>query len=362
MPDEQTVQTEPTKDVQADWVAQGETKPDMPVAQPETPAETKPVAAPETQPAAVGQPRGPDGKFVAQETAQAVSPAPGQEFIEAQLADGTVFQVPKGLRLPLKRGAETVYEPVEEVQARGMFERDYRIKSGETAQQRRENEALRAQLEAEQARVQAREQWLAEQEAEMREAQKDPARWESYQQTLALYQTNPRFRQLMDDALAKRETDAVNEVYQRRDYESQVNEGVQLAADWIDQAAKEPSFAGVSADRVRVRYAQALAAGQATLDPGEVRALFEDEARYLTTSQTPLQQELAALKAQVEALQAAKGAEQHNAATAHALQRAKAPPVATRGTAPAVATSLPQGRFGPRDLPERTQAWIDQRD
>ena len=360
MPEPETIQTA-AADLKDQWVKQESgAAPEAPAA----PAAPAPAAAPvtETAPAAPAAPaRGPDGKFVAAEPVGGVSAAQVEEFIEAQLNDQP-YKIPKGLRLPLKRGNDVAYEPVEDVLTHGMLERDYRIKTAETAQLKREVTAQRAEMEAEQARVAARDQWLAEREAEMVEAQKDPAKWEAYLQAQALYQTNPRFRQLMDDALAKRETDAVNEVYQRRDYESQVNQGVELAASWIEQAAGDPRYHGVNPERVRVRYAQALASGQATLDPGEVQALFEDEAQYLTQSQGPLTKQLAELKAQIDALTASKGAEQHNAGTAHALQRAKAPPVAVRGAAPAPGTAQPQGKFGPRDLPERTQAWINQRD
>jgi hypothetical protein len=376
---EETIQTA-AEDIKANWIADGTA-----AAEPVT-TET-PAAAPTTE-AEGDQPRGPDGRFLPKDAppvraadtsatptpAQAASAAPAtvpaagasaqevQEFIDAQLADGSPFKLPKGVRLPLKRGDTTVYDPVEEIQKRGMLELDYRHKTAEIARQRREHEAAQTRFAADQARIQAREQWLAEQEAEMREAQKDPEKWEAYQELQRMYQTNPRFRQVMDDALAKRETDAENAVYQEREYQTQVQEGVTLAATWIEQLASDPKYQGVNPDRVRVRYAQALTAGQATLDPGEVRALYEEEARYLADSQSPLQKQLADLQAQVEALKASQAAEKHNAKTTHALDRAKTPPVAASGRPPAPAGAPKAGRFGMNELAERNQAWASQRD
>lgn len=349
------------------------------------------AAAPETveTPAAVAeQPRDPaTGKFLAKDAEQGTAessatptpaaqasatptpaapavPGPGasaaevQEFIDAM--DGeTPFKIPARLRIPLKRGETVEYETIEDIRKRGMLELDYRHKTAELARQRRDDEARRTQFAANEARVKARETWLAEREAEMVEAQKDPEKWDAYLEVQRQYRDNPRFRQVMDDALAKRETDAENSVYREREYAAVVSEGVSAAAQWIEQLA--PQFAGVNPERVRVIYAQALTAGQASLDPAEVRAIYEREARYLSESQTPLQTELATLKARLEAMEASTAAEKHNAGTAHALSRAKTPPVAATGRPPAPAGAPATGRFGPNELIERNQAWSSQR-
>jgi hypothetical protein len=318
----------------------------------DSPAEPSATPTPGAQPSATPTP---------------AAPAPGasaeaiQEFIEATLGEGT-FKIPKGAKLPLKRGETVEYATVEELQKRGMLELDYRHKTAEVARQRRDDDAARTRFQAQEARVKAREEWLTERETEMREAQKDPEKWAAYQEMQRLYQENPQFRKVMDDALAKRETDAENAVYQEREYHTQVQDGVTLAAGWIDQLASDPKYVGVNPERVRVRYAQALTAGQATLDPGEVRALYDEEARYLVESQSPLQKQLADLQAQVAELKAAKGAEKHNAGTAHALARAKTLPVAATGRPPEPAAAPKSGRFGMTELAERNQEWAKQRD
>jgi hypothetical protein len=366
-------------DVVTNWVKDG-TK----TAEPET-VETPAAAATEGE-----QARGPDGRFLPKDappvraadtnatptpasTASAV-PAPAvpaagasaqevQDFIEAQLGEGT-FKVPRGVKIPLKRGETIEYATVEELQKRGMLELDYRHKTAEVARQRREHEVAQTRFAADQARVQAREQWLSEQETEMREAQKDPEKWAAYQEMQRLYQENPRFRKVMDDALAKRETEAEMAVYQEREYQNQVQEGVALAASWIEQIGQDPKYAGVNQERVRMLYANALRADtdNTALDPQVVRAIYEQEARYLSESQSPLQKQLADLQAQVEALKASQAAEKHNAKTTHALDRAKTPPVAATGRPPAPATAPKTGRFGMSELAERNQAWASQRD
>ena len=349
------------------WVKDG-----TPKAEPETVETPAPVVAEGEQPrdAATGRFLTKEGEPVEPSatpipaSAAPASPAPAaptlaevQDFIEAQLGEGT-FKIPKGVKLPLKRGETVEYATVEELQKRGMLELDYRHKTAETARLRRDTEATQTRLAAAEARVQAREQYLTEQEAEMREAQKDPEKWAAYQEMQRLYQENPRFRKVMDDALAKRETDAENAVYQEREYRAQVNEGAALAASWIEQIGQDPKYAGVNQDRVRMLYANALRADteNTALDPNVVRAIYDQEARYLTESQGPLQKQLADLTARLAAVEAAKGAEKHNAGTSHALARAKTPPVAATGRPPAPAAAPKTGQFGMNELAERNQA------
>lgn len=336
-------------------------------------ADGTPAAEPITTETPAEQPRGPDGKFIAASEAPPAAPTdtPTQapvatepvavppagasaqqvaEFIAAKQGEAD-FQLPKGIRLPLKRGETVEYVPVEDLMAGGMRERDYRLKTAELGQQRRETEAAAA-------RVAAREQWLAEQDAEMREAQKDPAKWEAYQETLRLYETNPLFRQRMDEALEAREVKAENEVYRQRDFEAVKQQGIEMARSWIADLATE--FPGVNPDRVRLQYADALKAG-AQLDPAVVRAIYQREAGYVQQVTGPLATQLADLKAQIAAIQASKAAETHNATTQHAVARGRTPPVATTGSPAAPALPAPGERFGMRELPDRNSAWAKQR-
>lgn len=324
-------------------------------------AEPVTVETPVTPPVVAAEPaRDEAGKFVAAPAAETPAPTPQAvlDVIEARMGE-TAIPIPRGATIPLKRGETVEQVTIEELQKRGMLELDYRHKTAELGTQRRDFEAKQSAFAAEQARVTARTQWLQEQEAQMREAQRDPAAWEAYQEMQRLYQTNPLFKSRMDDALAKRETEAELQVYQERDRADQVRAIAATADTWVNQIGTE--FPNVPPVRVRELYAQALRAGQATLDPAEVRALYQQEASYLTTSAGPLQQQLATLTARLAAIEAAKAAEQHNATTTHALDRAKSPPVTTTGSAPAPARAEPVKPFGPRELPDRNREWAARR-
>lgn len=343
------------REIVSGWVADG-----TPAAEPvtvETPAaaEVPPPAAPADTPAPAADAAPP----VAVPPAGA-TPAQVQEFLDARLGEAP-YQLPKGVLVPLKRGETEEWVAIEDLRKRGMMELDYRHKTEEVARLRRETEGTQQRLAGEAARVAAREAWLKEREDEMAAAQKDPEAWAAYQSMQEMYRTNPTFRKTMDDALAKRETDAELAVYRDRDHQAQVMEGTQLAASWITTLHQEPAFQAVDPERVRQVYAQALASGQARLDPADVRAVYEAEARYLAQSMTPLQQQLATLTAEIAAMKAATVAKVGNETTTHAVERAKAPPVAVRGAAPVPSGAPPAGRFGPRDLPDRNAAWAAQR-
>lgn len=346
-----------------------------------TPAAEPVTTETPTVPAATEQPRDDQGRFAPKsDAAPAAVPAganaspanavageeqpaapTAQEFIDALLGDkDEAFKIPKGVRVPLKRGNEIEHVPLETLMTGGMMERDYRIKTAETARQRREYEQGQSQVAAERARLQAREAFVKEQEQLFADAQKDPEKWAAFQAHLDQLQSNPFYRKNFEDALAKRETDAELAVYREREEQELIHDGVSQAVEWIERMSKEPDFQNVDAERVRVRYGELLSSGRARLDPSEVQQLFRQEADYLKSRVTPVQSELEALRAEIQALKSGKAAEAHNATTAHALARAKTPPVA-QGQPPAPAGSRPKGQFGPRDLADRNAEWARQR-
>lgn len=354
----ETVETpaKPDADAAAPVVPEQPRGPDgrfLPAGSPPVTADT-PTAAPTTATPESGHAAAAGGSPAAPASADDV-----QEFIEAQLGDQP-FKLPKGVRLPLKRGDAVEFAPVEELMKGGMLERDYRIKTAETARRNREVEEERRLVAVERARIKAREDWLAEQEALYVEAQKDPEKWEQYQEHQRMLQTNPRYRKTWEDGLRQRETDAELATVHERAESDAIESGTTQALEWIRAAAVDPAFAGVDAERVRARYADLLSSGRAQLDPAEVQYLFQQEADYLQRSVAPVLTKIATLEAEIQALKTGKAAGQHNATTAHAITRAKTPPVAT-GQPPAPAAPAPGGRFGPRELAERNAAWSRQR-
>jgi hypothetical protein len=334
------------------WIKDGEPQVE-PVTVETPPEETTPVEAGADE--TVGQEPQEVSAISQEEKVPASTPSEPEMFV-GRLGEEE-HQIPKDFLVPLKRGEEVEYVPLTELQSRGMMEKDYRLKTAELAEQRRQFEKQNTDFAANQARVEARDKWLQEREAEMREAQQDPQKWEAYQESMRLYKENPRFRQTMDDALAKRETDAENAVYREREEREAVQEGVNMARSWIDELTKDPQYEGVNAVRVAEVYGNQLRAGTAPLSREAVQAVVHSEAQYLSQSLSPLQKQLESVQSQLNELTEQKKAETHNESTEHALARGKAPNVAPKGTPPAPAPKKKIERFGMRDLADVNAQW-----
>lgn len=277
-----------------------------------------------------------------------------QAFIEGRMGDEP-FQLPESVALPLKRGEEVEFVPVTELLKRGMMEKDYRIKTDELGRERRAFQTEQQRVTAERAKIEARAKYLEEKEAEIKAALTDPQSALAYEEHLKQYQTNPMYRKHVDTALASRETEAELNALRADSDERIVKEAASTAFGWINELAEE--YPGVDPDRVRESYSQLLQSGRAQLDRAEVERIYRTEADYLARASTPLQQQLAALTARFEAMQAMTAAEQHNEKTAHALARAKAPKVAAGNGAPA-RTPAPATKFNPNELQERNAEWV----
>jgi hypothetical protein len=273
-----------------------------------------------------------------------------------------VLRIPAQARIPLKRGSEVEYVPVADLRKRGMLEKDYTRKTEELAHQRREVEEHAGKVIADRARMEAREKWITEEQTRLRAAQQDPEKWERYQQHLRLMAEDPDYAKTFQDAQAGRERVAEDEAAAAASQQEAVRAGVLQAAEWILEVGQDPAFVGVDLDRVRQVYAQQLERGEAGLDQGAVRHIFEAEAQYLSSSLTPLQSRIADLEARIATLTGAiTPAAAHNRNTQHALDRGKAPPVLT-GTPPAPTSApLKVKPFGPRELPEVNAEWARRR-
>ncbi len=276
-----------------------------------------------------------------------------QAFIEGRVGE-EAFQVPEGLMLPQTRDGKTEYVPVLDVQKRGMMGDDYRIKTTELAQGRRTLERSTEDLTAREARMEARATYLDERDAEMKAALTDPKSAEAYQEHLHQYANNAMYRKNVDAGLAQQETQAELSALQEREDKRIVTEASDTVFGWIDDLKAE--YAGVDPERVRQEYSRLLSSGKATLDVSAVRSVYEAESDYVNKTVSPLRDELAGIKAQLESLQAAKVADQHNETTQHAVKRAQTTPVATGSGAPAKGY-VPPAKFGPNELAEQNSAW-----
>ena len=194
--------------------------------------------------------------------------------------------------------------------------------------------------------------------AEIKAALSTPESAAAYEEHLAQYQKNPMYRKNVDAALSQQETQAELDVLRQAEDDRVVREASTLAAGWLDALASE--FPNVDPSRVRQDYGRALSAGTAQLDPSEARRFFTAEADHVNRTISPLQDQLAALRDTVTALQAGQAAETHNDNTQHAVSRAKTTPVSTGRGAPGT-TPKPVTKFGPNELPDRIQDWSNVR-
>ncbi len=276
-----------------------------------------------------------------------------EKFIECKLGDEP-YQLPEGVRIPLKRGDETEYVPIEEVRKRGMLEQDYRAKTTALSDERRAFEASQASATTAQAKLDAKEKYLSEQEAEIKAALSDPESAEQYQQHLQMLRDNPIYKKTWEGRWANQETEAERDALLADQDARVVQEASTTALGWIKELATD--FDGVDQGRVASIYGQRLSAGQASLDISDVRSIYQAEADYLKRASEPLRDQLANLSAKIDALTASQTAEEQNETTRHAVKRAKTVPVATGAGAPAKAHVAPE-IFSPNQLAEKNSEW-----
>lgn len=270
---------------------------------------------------------------------KASTPEPIKDALEAFL-DGKAYPVPKGLTFKLKSGAVVTEKSLEQLQKEGMLYNDYQVKTQDVARQRRDLEARLAQANAQLAAAKVREDYVREQEAEMIAAQKDPKKWEAWQQYQHQYQTNPMFRKMADDALKNRETQAELGTYREQEDARFVQDGTQWALNAITEMGKE--FPTVDPDRVRERYGSLVANGKADLTATDLRTVFQYEQDYLNRVQSPVNAKIEELQAQIATLTSTKAADKHNAGTAHALERSRAVPTSPAGGGPPAPARAPE--------------------
>jgi hypothetical protein len=329
---------------------------------PEPPPAPAPVPPP--TPAATQPP--PPAGAAPEPPAAGATEAEVQDFIDAILRDAEgdkpaeLLRIPLAAKVPLTVNGEVVYKPFKEFKDGGQMLEDYSRKTAEVATQRRELEQHAANLIADRARVEARARYVEAEKARLEQAFKDPAQMEAYGNHLRLLAEDPEYARTFEDAMRARERDAMDAADEAILKREVVLEGAGQAADWILQIGREPAFAAVDLDRVRLAYAAELETGKAGLDPTAVRRIFETEARYLSSSASPLEQEVAKLRAQVATLTDPAAA--HNRATEHALARGKAPPVVTGAGAGPGPSDKKVPKFSPRELPDVNAAWNARRD
>lgn len=354
-------------DLHTDWIRDGSTAdtpvtsstPDLNAAPPvETPSaavetptvDTTPATAADAgqQAAAAAADQGASPEQQAAAAAAAV-----QEFIEGRVGDQP-FQVPKNLMLPWKRGSEEGFVTIDEIRSAHMFERDYRIKTAQVAEERRQAEM---QLTIERARLQAQMKALEEEREFATRAYADPEEQRRYEAHLEQYRTNPFYKQAFDQAnkgrLLEAEQTAVRELQEQ---EALVGEA---AAVWTTIQSLGAKYPGVDPDVVRTRYAAALQADQLPLSEQAIEHVYRTVADEASRYTAPLTAELEALRAKVAALETRGAAETHNDKTRTAITRAQNPVGQPVGGAPP-APVVPSRNLSGLTLRDRTSEWARQ--
>lgn len=356
-----------------DWLRDGtaETAPETtstPAVEAEAPAETSsgPARDPETgkfvsTASAEAAATADEGTVATTPAAEATTPAATEaaqaqaveEYLEVLRSNGEKFQLPKDLQVPWKRGAESGVLPITEVLKSPMLERDYRIKTQEAAEQRRQNAIEAARIKAEKEAIEAEREQL-------RAAMIDPEKLEQYQQHYEMLRTNPLYRKNVEDALKQRVTEAELNIRLEAEADQVNREAAENLYATIVETAKQ--YPGVDPERVREIYAKALVNGDIQeITEASIHQVYKQEADYAARTVAPLQAELTELRAQIAALSTSKAAEAHNAKTDQALAKAKAQPVvAATGNATAVGTAPPVTKFKPftsQELPEKLREW-----
>lgn len=286
---------------------------------------------------------------------QAAAQAAVQQFIEAQL-DGKPYQIPVNAALPLKRGEEIEYVPVGELQKRGMLEKDYRVKTGELAEQRRALDVERRVMEA---RTRAMEQWHQEQQQFLERAYANPEDQARYESFVEQYRSNPAFKQMVDDALTARVMQAERAAISEVEGETALATEVQQLSAAIERIGQK--YPGVPVDEIRQQYAQDLQLDRTWVGEDAIESYFQRAHEKRAALLSPLEQKIEALSRQLATLTEQQQAAQHNANTQQRIARAANPVAAPAGgTAahPAPAATQLKGK----DIAARSREWAALRD
>lgn len=293
----------------------------------------------------------------------ATEPAGGQattDFLEA-LLDGKPFQIPKGVQLPWKRGTETGHAPLEEILKSSMLERDYRVKTAETARMRREYEDYLGRLRAEDARMSAMRSEIEAERERIRKSTTDPDELQRLADHYDRLSRDPAYKKYVEDALRARSSEAELAAVREQEMERISAEAVPEILSAI-KTIVSAEFPGVDPDVVRERYAQALVEGKANLSEDAIRHFASQEAQTASRYVAPLRSELETMRAELADLRKMKekvaAAEAHNAQTQHALERSKAPKTGpTGGGTPAPKERSPRKPYTSDTLPDVLREW-----
>lgn len=266
------------------------------------------------------------------------------KYFEA-MVEGKPFQIPLNAQFPWKRGDETGFHSLEEIQKSPMFERDYRVKTQQLAEQRRQYEQRSAEVERREIELQARVEAATNARRRLIEAQaKGGAEYERELRHQELMETDADYRERFEQSEEFRINQRLTQHDAERDRAVRTERTTERVRDYIREAcAKAP---GVDPAKIERLYGAALRSGHADLTADAVDALIAEEVHGINAITKPIKSEVEALQKQIAALQTQLQATEHNGRTAAAIDRAKGtqPGRPANGAPPA-----PRGAMKPFD-------------
>lgn len=298
----------------------------------------------------------------AEGAAAAAAGATAQQVAEIEgRLNGQPYKLPGNIEIPWKRGNEQGFATLDEVRKAHMFERDYRLRTSELAEQRRAFEQNKIEVEKARRQMDVERAFVEKEQARVLEAMTspDPAVRERHALHFQLLREDPAYAEAYQKALRADAHDAV------QSFEAEMQETLttQAILQDVQDTAKRLSeeFPGVDVQRALARYGQAVAEGKAPLKESALRAVFQDEHAYVQRSVTPLKSELDALKAEIAALKTGTKADQHNQSVRTTIAKNTASrAVAATGAAAPTSTATASANGKPMSRHERHQAFLSQ--
>lgn len=282
-------------------------------------------------------------------------PTPTFETFEGRLGDETIA-LRSDTMIPIIVDGQTQFVALSEVRQNGMRQADYTRKTQQLAEQRKQVEQSERELRiASAAYAKQQEMQKAEQEKALR-VNSDPDEYEKFLRHSERMQSDPEYRDMWQKAKNAEMREIMETATAEVDQELMQQAIVDDIANTAEQLAQMPEFAGIPARDAVAVYTTRLNAGQAELTEGALVRVFKDLAGQRTSILTPVQKEMAELKAQLAALTAQQEADKANAGT-----RARIPASQTNAVVPnrQPNRSAPVANTGTEGAPRRRTMSLD---
>lgn len=248
-------------------------------------------------------------------TAPAVE-APTFAEIEARLGE-QVVKLREDTLIPVGKDGKLV--PLSELRRDPLLMADYTRKTQALAEQRREIERERVEINAWAERERANRERLFSAYAQGGEVLEKELRHQ------ALLETDPDYRQRFEESESYRVQQQVREHESTTSTQAQAVDLAMQVRQYIREACAP--YADVDPAEVEASYQMALERGQARLHRDDVDKVISRQRERAARVTSPLNKELEALRAELAQLRAEQSVQQGNAAVSEQIARSKAPPV-----------------------------------